>query len=176
MKRLYVILCVSFLIILLCGCADSKEKKSIAIIRQFTGLNSGVKKLEYHLCLTQKEIEDLLRKKYDELGYLPPIMGFPEISNFEICLFIFMGERDTDALFAEVIEEQNKIIFRVGVPSYQVLIPVTRIKTSDGQTTEVIDESKIHTYNTVTPFGYFVLPKTDKKIIVEFGPIEKGPK
>lgn len=172
MKQLFVYVILSVSIILLYGCNNSNVKNPIGILRQFTGLESGVKKAEYHLCLTQEEIDDLLSKKDDELGYLPPIQGFPKISNNEICLFIFMGEYNTDALFAEVIEEQNRIIFRVFVPSYQWIVKsnLTRNGSDSPKNADKTDNSKISNTSIKkipTPFGYFVLPRTNKKIVIQ---------
>jgi hypothetical protein len=174
----YAIVCVSFFVILLYGCTGVKEIKSISIIRQFTGLESGVKKPEYNLCLTEKDIDNLLRRKDKELGYSPPIMGFPDISNNEMCLFIFMGEEDddTDALFVELIEEQDRIIFRVAVPGHQKLnLPITIFENpNEPKKVDNIDKSKVNIPKDKTPFGYFVLPKTNKKIILEVGTIGMG--
>lgn len=171
MRQLVAVSCIFFLlIILLYSCGNVKKKQSIAILRQCIGFDSGLKEPEYHLFLTEKDIDDFYRRTYEKLGR-HPAAGHPIISDNEMCLFIFMGEKNSsvDAFFADVIEEQDRIVFRVSAPEYSYLYGPIIENPNEPKKVDSIDKPEIIPPKRKTPYGYFVLPKTNKKIVIEEG-------
>jgi len=178
MKQLfmYITLGASFFMLLLYGCSGTQERKPITVLRQFTGLNSGIKLTEYHTFFTQDEINSFLAKKTKE-GNLVPDIGFTGISNTEICLLVFTGTSTrTYEITTKLEEEQDRIIFRVDATGPQIILPLETecvvIKNTDGSIgIDYVQKPKTSGYEqtTTTPFGYFVLPKTNKKIVIEQG-------
>jgi hypothetical protein len=134
------------------------------VIRQFTGYDSGVIYPEYHLFLSQKEIDDFIVKRENELKHSLPITDTPKISLNEICLFIFMGRYSEAVFFVDATEEQGKIVFRTYIDA-------------GGQSLDIVDsEGKVIAHegpnfggkaHGKTSFGYFILPKTNKKIVIQ---------
>ena len=168
MKQTFLILAISMLMSILLCCILSKffwsktEYKNV-ILREYTGYNSGVIEAEYYLFLTQDEIDDLIVKKENDLKHPLPITDTPKITPNEICLFIFMGSCGDGIFFVDVTEEQNKIVFRVYVGG-------------GGQSLDIVENGKVIAHEGPnfggkahggTSFGYFILPKTNKKIVIQ---------
>ncbi len=120
MKRLYVILCIVFLMVLF-SFGVVKWKKSVSIIRQFTISNSGVPYLTYYLFFTQDEIKDFYNSKIGK-SITIPLESLPKISNNEICLFVFTGEDGRPVFPPEIIEKEDKVFIRVDFTPTQTTI------------------------------------------------------
>lgn len=163
MKQMFLISGISVLMFIsLCYCNkhDKHEYKNV-ILKEYTGYDSGVKEEEHYLFLTQDEIDSFIIKKENELKHSLPITTTPKISPNEICLFIFMGEHNRGILYVNAMEEQNKIVFRFRVRYGQTF----DIMDSKGNITEHYGPE--FGGSVETPFGYFILPKTNKKIVIE---------
>ena len=155
---------------LLKDCANKLELKEIRILpilREFKVLESGIAGREYCLCATQKEIDNFLQRNQGELKHLLPISDTPKISSNEMCIFVCWGGAEDFGLYVQsVIEEQDRVIFRVSVPIPQSYIEIEKDEKTGEE--KVIKASERPKY--VTPFGYFIIPRINKKIVIQNDP------
>ena len=168
MRRVLLIMAVSLLIpLLFCSCSKKESKNGIlnqyknVILKQYTGYDSGVKEEEYYLFLTQEEIDNFSIKKENELKHPLPITDTPKITPDEICLFVFMGVHFSGDLIVNTTEEQNKIVYRVDLEGYQTY------NRFDSKGNIIVHSGPDFGGSGETPFGYFILPKTNKKIVIQ---------
>jgi len=131
------------------------------VIRQFTGYDSGVKEEEYYLLLTQEETDNFIVKKENELKHSLPITTAPKISSNEICLFVFIEEHFRGKVIVNAVEEYTEIVCRVKVESGQTIDFID----SKGNTTKHCGPE--FDGSGETPFGYFILPKTNKEVVIQ---------
>ena len=160
------------------GVPDSEIEEAkylkMTIFRQFTGISPfdiSMMYPEYLIFHTQDEINSFLSKMAKE-GRPVLDIGFSGISDTEMCLLIFAGEKSRPREFiTEIKEELDKIIFRYEIPQSQVIVSRIEsefIQTADGpQLILTNKEVDMPPDGRPIPFGYFVIPKTDKKIIIE---------
>jgi len=140
------------------GCGTTSNNiapAGVRIIRQYTWFNSGVKYPESHVFYTQDEATNFYHTKIKE-GAAIPYVATPTISENEMCVVLFAGELDAFAFTVQLIEEPDRIIFKFDVPEYQRGAPYS-------------ENDKLVEIEKQTPFGYFVIPKTSKKIQLEHG-------
>jgi hypothetical protein len=136
---------------------EDAAQRGIRPLVTLTGTDSRVKERSYHLIRSEKEwIKTWQRHKgekeskdYDHF-YNP--LGMPEI-DFEKCMVIaaFQGSGWNSAglMTTTLKEEENRIVFRFHSKSYQTLS-----RSGDSR-------------KKVTVYGFFVLPRSDKMVVVE---------
>ena len=144
------------------------------VLRHFSGTDSGIKSNEYHLFRTQAEIKEFYVRHNFDIKVIP----MPEISGNETCLFVFMPETfdgEIDGNKIVLIEEGDRVIFRVWPDEEQSSEPIQEFDTNVYENQQPVPESQPEKavaevkskYIPPTPFAYFILPRINKKIVVQ---------
>lgn len=154
----------------LLGCGE--RVCPLAIIKQVVEFHSNVTQPQYYLCLSDAEVR--------QLGIYLPTWGLEINFQNEMCLLIFQGEKAIDywdypnkagyptmGLRTEVKEEPDRIIFRFSeTRGYQRLIIEEPEILQPGAEPKNLTLPNLVSIIT-TPCGIFVLPRRNKKVIIE---------
>jgi hypothetical protein len=142
------------LVLAVVGSAREPVGQTMKAYVAITGNDSDVKNRQYHRITSDKALSQIWREHRAQLkASAGQVLEVPKI-DFENCMviLIFQGEglNCTGLTAHSIIEEENRIVFRYIVNSYQTF----------GSSTE----TEAHK---VTAFGLFVLRRSAKPIIIE---------